>query len=1156
MRNSIRIFAVCIVVSVLLWGTWGWTQTPCELPNPKRAQVSTELWEPYEVLADGSFEDAATEVRTSSPFVSIPFDPPTATRSGDAAHSGSWGYQVQATAGQAGELTTKAFADKAEDIQVSVWVRCPGGSAQARIVVHFEDDDLLIDGPYFGPFVDITDSWTQLTYTAYSKQNFHQVWAGVTIGPGTTLYVDDVSVQPPIWKLAEVSGPSVTVGGIPVPQTPVAPTLLSFSIHLEDPQELVEEETFFRQKTAVFTRLAELFYNHGGRLNIQPELEWALGAQLFQPDTLQHLSEEYGVYYSTHTHGPICKDEDGTPMGAEICNRHAEWSREITPEDVVEYIQTRNETFSLMSGVPVMDHNGNFDLVFKNPLAAIGIRTLTCFKNPGLQRSYDYLINNPWRPTNVDALVDTETFLTHDPSGPLVYVPGVGTSFTKNHDRVPLAVSRIISQFIHFADADRVNALSLIFHVDSFLSQEGTPYDEYLAVDPVTHEVTYSDEFLIHLSYYEELLSTVVDPLVAAGYLQWSTIQEMGEAFVAWEDACDGGEVVTRIPSEVAGTEGLATRIVMPVEARYAAEGAPVVVYVPGGTTGGGLHNTGAQLNTEGFIEIFFNFPGSGREDEISGGTYDFRGPDSLKALRDVLRFAMGDLTDVDGHTLADLTGTIVPDYANAGITGWSNGGNATISVAGMHGDEISDLGWIVNWEFRWATACPTAEAGGRNSSFENPMTNSAYDPDTGVWDLSSLRYVEDVDIDGDAVEVLTGGLYFDLNGNESYDVGTDFLVNPYIFDLGDGKKAYYSNRIAQEAESLELYPDPAPSHLPTAAETAAFWYSRNAENWFTQAVTNIPNLMFIVEASAQDHVQTALDHPHVLIQYEGMRSAGARFVRVNPDRSYLEEIMGESQPDATDNDGFAIFDHMSIRDAVEPITVPTAMGVAAAACELADRTHANNIDPQITYEGEGVEEGEGEGVEEGEGSAEGVSEGAVEGEGMIEGSAEGVSEGAVEGEGVEEGEGSAEGVSEGAVEGEGMIEGSAEGVSEGAVEGEGVGEGEGSAEGVSEGSEEGEEEPEAHSADQNADGLISLSELLRVIQFYNSEGYHCDAMGEDGYSPDAGDTSCSPHASDYNPQDWHISLSELLRIIQFYNSGGYHACPGEDTEDSFCPGL
>ncbi len=113
------------------------------------------------------------------------------------------------------------------------------------------------------------------------------------------------------------------------------------------------------------------------------------------------------------------------------------------------------------------------------------------------------------------------------------------------------------------------------------------------------------------------------------------------------------------------------------------------------------------------------------------------------------------------------------------------------------------------------------------------------------------------------------------------------------------------------------------------------------------------------------------------------------------------------------------------------------------------------------------------------------------------------------------------------------------------------------SAEGEGEG--EGEGQGESHTADQNGDNEISLSELLRVIQFFNSSGFHCQAGTEDGYAPGTGDTaSCDPHASDYNPQDWAISLSELLRVIQFFNSAGYHACPSEDppTEDGFCVGA
>ncbi len=93
---------------------------------------------------------------------------------------------------------------------------------------------------------------------------------------------------------------------------------------------------------------------------------------------------------------------------------------------------------------------------------------------------------------------------------------------------------------------------------------------------------------------------------------------------------------------------------------------------------------------------------------------------------------------------------------------------------------------------------------------------------------------------------------------------------------------------------------------------------------------------------------------------------------------------------------------------------------------------------------------------------------------------------------------------------------------------------------------------PGIHSADKDQSWSVSMSELLRGIQLYNSNGYHCQAGTEDGYAPDAGSTSCSPHASDYDPQDWRISLHELLRLIQFYNSSGYRRCEG--TEDGYCP--
>ncbi len=92
------------------------------------------------------------------------------------------------------------------------------------------------------------------------------------------------------------------------------------------------------------------------------------------------------------------------------------------------------------------------------------------------------------------------------------------------------------------------------------------------------------------------------------------------------------------------------------------------------------------------------------------------------------------------------------------------------------------------------------------------------------------------------------------------------------------------------------------------------------------------------------------------------------------------------------------------------------------------------------------------------------------------------------------------------------------------------------------------------HSADYAPkDHKISLSELLRAIQFYNNGSYHCDTGGEDRYGLGQGDKICAAHDLDYSPRDWRIGLSELLRLIQLYNSSEYHA--DSSGEDGFSPG-
>ncbi|MBI1317635.1 MAG: hypothetical protein GC168_01635 [Candidatus Hydrogenedens sp.] len=95
----------------------------------------------------------------------------------------------------------------------------------------------------------------------------------------------------------------------------------------------------------------------------------------------------------------------------------------------------------------------------------------------------------------------------------------------------------------------------------------------------------------------------------------------------------------------------------------------------------------------------------------------------------------------------------------------------------------------------------------------------------------------------------------------------------------------------------------------------------------------------------------------------------------------------------------------------------------------------------------------------------------------------------------------------------------------------------------------------EPHTADVSGCGTISLSELLRVIQLFSTQGYDCDDSTEDGYaaranfhkigsegSPDGeGATEgliegtlppCDRHSADYEEPAWRITLPELLRMV------------------------
>lgn len=407
--------------------------------------------------------------------------------------------------------------------------------------------------------------------------------------------------------------------------------------------------------------------------------------------------------------------------------------------------------------------------------------------------------------------------------------------------------------------------------------------------------------------------------------------------------------VQTKIYSQGAGPTGkVPVKIYFPSYGRYVGNLAPVVIYIQGGNSMDGITPLPPEehLVNRGFIEIQLNFPGGTDAD----GIYDNRGPFCMTAVKDIVRFAMGLNTDTAGKTLSLYSSPVLPIYNNVGLVGNSNGGNIAISTAGFYADSIPNLAWILNRESPVGDGMPDLEAGAYNTS-GNPVLNPAYNDTTGDYTYSFLKWDDTVYVGNG----LYGGFYFDINNDFVVNWGSDYVIPPYTAITQWGQKSFQSVASIIYAYNNGIYPAAPPSHLPDSIQTKDFWSWRNGEYWIDSVVNKIPQLMFMVFGTDTDHAQSALDHPHVLLQYERFRLAGTRFVRLNPDRSYVEYILGTTASLATDNPAFIQYDHLTIRSSMEPdhpslnnIQNRDSVLIAAGSCELADRIQCNDTSAQL----------------------------------------------------------------------------------------------------------------------------------------------------------------------------------------------------------------
>ena len=357
--------------------------------------------------------------------------------------------------------------------------------------------------------------------------------------------------------------------------------------------------------------------------------------------------------------------------------------------------------------------------------------------------------------------------------------------------------------------------------------------------------------------------------------------------------------------SSLTGT--LAVRVHTPMHghARYP-EGAPVLVWGAGGFEVKGI-NHDLPASVDDIIIVTFVYPGG--EDPWAGrqsdGVYDYRGPNCIAALRDVILYAAGELSDSQGRTIDDIVPVPVL-HDNIGLEGVSNGGNIIVTVAALHGDELAGhLRYIIQWETPVSSQVATRDLGRvwlqppnpGQGDFFNPRYQG-YGPKVLAVDYSDLTY----DPDGSLREVFHDGngdgeyttiedpvthlQTPDLNLDGVLDMSEDFPLDTYPYS---DTKEVYSRAVTHALADNQIFPHPWPESIAMPSEADAYWDIRESVRLYDDAVANIPDLEAMVLAGVRDHVQSAPTKPHIQQAFEGWHNNGD-WVQINPSPAYLIE--------------------------------------------------------------------------------------------------------------------------------------------------------------------------------------------------------------------------------------------------------------------------
>jgi len=338
---------------------------------------------------------------------------------------------------------------------------------------------------------------------------------------------------------------------------------------------------------------------------------------------------------------------------------------------------------------------------------------------------------------------------------------------------------------------------------------------------------------------------------------------------------------------ESPGIGRIAVHIQQPEKPRYV-QGAPVIVNVSGFFTSSSGFDFEWEPDAVGVIYITYLWPGKSdvRTGQSSQGIFDYGGSNCLAALRDVIRFATGETPNVTGQYLHELI-DVVPLYEVSGLYAFSHSGIVATNVLALHGEALSRVKFFVGRENPTVDAMYPLEPGHWADSTGRPVHNPFYDPAGYTPTSIEIDYSTVYWSDTDGLPVFRS-----LAG------GTDYLCSskhPRMWN-----KDYWSTGLLRALlDNGALTRETWPRNLATPEEAAEHWPSRTTVDNYPRLAQVLPDLKIMLVFASEDHVQVAIDKPHIHQAYDGFHEMAGLWCRLNPDRAYVEAFIGSKTGDA-----------------------------------------------------------------------------------------------------------------------------------------------------------------------------------------------------------------------------------------------------------------